>query len=133
MRVPTRHPRLSAIACRIYSLTICVYPTEFRRAFGHELVVTFRNRVEDVLDAGGILEWLAFAGHIAIDCIRTCSTLSTDLRACRSASLLGLSDDARSLSGFDCRMAGVSRVLVTAGVVLSAGAWYMLVVSSPRW
>ena len=132
MHVPTRHPRLSAVACRIYSLTICVYPTEFRRTFGHELVITFRNRVEEVLDGGSFLEWLAFAWHIAIDCIRTCSTLSTELRACGSMSLLGLSDDARSLSGIDRRMAGVSRALV-AGVVLSAAAWFMLVVSSPRW
>src|SRR5262245_21237822 len=99
MRAPTRHPRLSEVACRFYSVTICVYPTEFRRAFGHDLVVTFRNRVEDVLDGGGVLEWLAFAGHIAIDCVRTCCTLSSELRACGSVSLLGLSDDGRSLSG----------------------------------
>src|SRR5262249_25619018 len=129
MRVPTRHPRLSAVACRIYSWTICVYPSEFRRAFGHELVVTFRNRVEDVLDGGGILEWLAFAGHIAIDCMRTCSTLLTEPRACGSMSLLGLSDD----SGTDQRSAGLSHVFVAAGIVLSAGVWYMLVVSSPQW
>jgi hypothetical protein len=114
-------------------MTICIYPTEFRRAFGHELVVTFRNRVEDVLDGGGILEWLAFAGHIAIDCMRTCRTLSTELRACGSMSRLGLSDDARSLSGIDRRTADVSHMFVAAGVVFSAGAWYMLVVSSPRW
>jgi hypothetical protein len=114
-------------------VTICVYPTEFRRTFGHELLVTFRNRVEDVLDGGGILEWLAFAGHIAIDCLRTCSTLSTEARACGSISLLGLSDDARSPSGADRRTAGVSHVFVTAGVVFSVGVWYLLVVSSPRW
>jgi hypothetical protein len=114
-------------------VTLCVYPTEFRRAFGHELVVTFRNRVEDVLDGGGVLEWLAFAGHIAVDCIRTCGALSTEAGACASMSLLGLSDDARSLGGIDHRTAGVSRVFVTAGVVFSAAVWYMLIVSSPRW
>ena len=129
MRVPTRHPRLSAIACRIYSLTMCVYPTEFRQTFGHELVITFRNRVEDVLDGGGILEWLAFAGHIAVDCTRTCWTLSTELRACGSMSLLGLSDD----NSIDRRAAGASHLRVAACVVFSAGVWYMLVVSSPRW
>ena len=129
MRVATRHPRLSAIACRIYSVTICVYPTEFRRTFGHELVITFRNRVEDVLDGGGILEWLAFAGHIAVDCVRTCWTLSTELRACGSMSLLGLSND----SSIDHRVAGVSHLCVAAGVVFSAGIWYLLAVSSPRW
>jgi len=110
MRVPTRHPRLSAVACKIYGLAICVYPIEFRRAFGRELLVTFRNRVEDVLDGGGILEWLAFAGHIAIDCVRTCSTLSTERRT-----------------------VDVSRVVLAAGIVFSAGVWYVLVASSPRW
>jgi len=129
MRIPTRHPRLSAIACRIYCLTMCLYPTEFRQTFGHELVITFRNRVEDVLDGDGILEWLAFAGHIVVDCTRTCWTLSTELRACGSMSLLGLSDD----SGTDQRSAGLSHVFVAAGIVLSAGVWYMLVVSSPQW
>jgi hypothetical protein len=110
MRAPTRHPRLSAAACRIYGLTIWIYPTEFRRAFGRELLVTFRNRVEDVLDGGGILEWLVFAGRMAIDCVRTCSTLSTERRT-----------------------VGVSRVALAAGIVFSAGVWYMVVVSSPRW
>jgi hypothetical protein len=114
-------------------VTLCVYPTEFRRTFGHELLVTFRNQVEDVLDGGGIPEWLAFAGHIAIDCVRTCSTLSTAVRAAGSMSLLGLSEDARSPSGIDHRAVGVSHVCVTTGVVLSAGVWYLLVVSSPRW
>ena len=133
MRVPTRHPRLSAVACRIYSWTICVYPTEFRRAFGHELVVTFRNQVEDVLDGGGLLDWLVFAVHIATDCLHACSTLSTDLRACDSMSLLGLGEDARSLSVVNRRTVDVSHLLVGAGVVFSAAVWYLLVVSSPRW
>ena len=131
MRAPTRHPRLSAVACRIYSLIICVYPTRFRRTFGHELVVTFRNRVEDVLNEGGIVEWLAFAGHIAIDCMRTWSMLSTELRASGSMSLLGLSDEARSLSGI--ARSGVSHAIVAAGVAFNAVVWYMLLVSSPRW
>ena len=132
MRVRTRHPRLSAIACRIYRATLYVYPTEFRRAFGHELVVTFRNRVEDVLDGSGILAWFAFAGHIAVDCVRTCSALSTEVAACGSMSLLGLSEDARPPGGIE-RTAGVSHVYVTAGAAFSAGIWYLLVVSSPRW
>ena len=132
MRASTRHPRLSAVACKIYSVSICVYPTEFRRAFGHELVVTFRNRVEDVLDGGGLVEWVAFAGHIAIDCVRTCGTLLTESRTCPSMCLLGLSEDDLSHAGID-RAAGRSQVFVAAGVVFSAVMWYMLVASSPRW
>ncbi len=129
MRVPTRHPRLSAVACTVYRWTLCIYPLEFRRAFGHELVVTFRNRVEDVLDGESMMEWFAFAGHIAIDCVRTCGTLLTETRTYRSMSLLGLSDDDLSDSG----TADLSHVFVAAGIVFSAVLWYALVVSSRRW
>ena len=71
MRARTRHPRLAAAACKIYGLTLWTYSTEFRREFGPELALAFRNRVEDVLDDGCIHNWLAFAVHIALDTVRT--------------------------------------------------------------
>jgi hypothetical protein len=67
-----------------------MYPAAFRRAFGQELATTFRNRVEDVLDDGGIVGWLTFSGHITVDWIRTCSSLLMESGAHRSESL-GLS------------------------------------------
>ena len=127
MRVPTRHPRLSAVACKVYGLTIWVYPTEFRRAFGHELVVTFRNQVEDVLDGGGILDWLAFAGHIAIDCIRTCSALMTESRSRGPMSLLGLSDGYTAHGCIDRTTVEMSLVFAAAaGVILDCVVWYAM-------
>jgi hypothetical protein len=86
MRARTRHPRAVAMACRIYRVTIRAYPAEFRRAFGHDLITTFRNRLEDVLDEGGIVDWLAFSGHITVDWIRTCSSLLMDSGTRRLAS-----------------------------------------------
>jgi hypothetical protein len=61
-----------------------LYPTAFRRAFGQELATTFRNRVEDVLNDGGIVDWLTFSGHIIVDWIRTCSDLLMESGAHRS-------------------------------------------------
>jgi len=55
MRVRTRHLWLAAVACKVYGLTLHLYPVRFRRAFGEELAVTFRSHVEDVLDSGACL------------------------------------------------------------------------------
>ena len=126
MRVPTRHPRLSAVACKVYGLTIWVYPTEFRRAFGHELVVTFRNRVEDVLDGGDILDWLAFAGHTAVDWICTCGTLMTESRPRGTMSLLGLDNGHAAHGSMDRTMINLSRVCAAAGIVFGCVVWYAM-------
>jgi hypothetical protein len=123
MRRPTRHPRLSAAACKVYGLTLWLYPTEFRRAFAHELVVTFRNRVEDVLDGGGILDWLGFAGHIANDCIRTCSTLMTESRTRTSMSSLGLSEGDAAQGDIVRTTIDVSVAGVAAGIVFGCVVW----------
>src|SRR5262245_27514282 len=101
MRMRCRHPRLASAACRVYGLIIWLYPHEFRRAFGHELAITFRSRVEDVLEAGGIRDWLAFAAHIALDTFRTCSTLTASNEWQGAASLLGLSDGETAHGGLD--------------------------------
>ena len=74
MRVRNRHPCVVATVCRLYALLIWLYPPALRRAFGRELVVTFRSRVEDVLSDGGVREWITFAAHIMWDTIRTSGT-----------------------------------------------------------
>ena len=124
MRLRTRHPRLSAAACKAYGVAIWLYPAEFRRAFGHELVLAFRNRVEDVLDGGGILDWVAFAVHIALDWIHTCGTLMTESEAPGSGSLLGLSDGGAAHGCIARTSVDASLVFVAAGVVLSCAVWY---------
>jgi hypothetical protein len=124
MRVEKRHPRVAAAACKIYGLTIWLYPAEFRRAFGDELAITFRNRVEDVLDGGGILDWLAFAVHIAVDWIRTCGTLVTESRTAGSVSLLGLNEGDAAHGCLDRTAVDVPLVFVVAGFVLAFVGWY---------
>src|SRR5579862_3328129 len=119
MRARTRHPRLVAAACRIYGVAIRLYPADFGRAFDHELNVTFRNRVEDVVDDGGILDWLAFAGHIALDWIHTWSTLVAESEAPGTGSLLGLSDGDAALGCADRTTLHVSLVFAAAGAVLA--------------
>jgi len=130
MRVPTRYPRFCAVACKIYGLTIWLYPAEFRRAFGHELVVTFRNRAEDVLDEGGILDWFAFAGHIAFDCVRTCGELLTESRPRGPMSLLGLNDGDTAHGCVDRTTVDLSLVFGAAGIVLGCVIWYAM---GQRW
>jgi hypothetical protein len=125
MRLPTRHPRLSAAACRVYGAAIWFYPADFRHAFGHELIVAFRNRVEDVLDGGGLVEWIAFAVHIVLDWVHTCSTLVADADAAGSGSLLGLSDGDVAHGCLARTHMDASLVFVAGGVVLSCAGWYV--------
>jgi hypothetical protein len=124
MRVRTRHPGLAAAVCKVYGLAIWMFPTEFRGAFGHELAVTFRNRVEEVLDGGGILDWLAFAVHIAFDWIRTCSMLATEGRTQGSVSLLGLSAGGAAHGCVDRATVDVQFMFAVAGLVLAFAGWY---------
>ncbi|HKT78907.1 MAG TPA: hypothetical protein VJP86_01720 [Vicinamibacterales bacterium] len=93
MRPPVRHPRIAAIACKAYGLLmIRMYPAEFRRSFGDELAITFRNCIEDVLNEGGPAEWASFALRIALDGINTSIALTAEPPAECLFSILGLRD-----------------------------------------
>ena len=131
MRVRTRHPRLSAAACRVYRGSIWLYPQKFRRTFGHELAITFRNRVEDILDSGGFLDWLAFAVHIVVDWIRTCGTLVAESSAHGSGSLLGLSEGDAAHGSLDRTAVDVSLVFAVAGLIVAVAGWYTFVAVLP--
>jgi hypothetical protein len=133
MRAPTRHPRLAAAACKVYGLTIRLYPAEFRRAFGRELAVTFRNRVEDVLDGGGVHHWIAFAAHIALDTIRTYGDLATAGGAQGSVSLLGLTEGDAAQGGINRATVDVQSIFVAAGLALAVGGWYAFFVVLPTY
>jgi hypothetical protein len=124
MRVRTGHPHLAAAACTAYGLMIWLYPTAFRRAFGRELVVTFRSRVEDVLDGGGVRDWLAFAAHVAWDTIRTSGTLVAAREASESGSLLGLSEGDAAHGCIDHATVDVELMFAAAGLVLAVIGWY---------
>lgn len=133
MRAPTRHPRLAAAACKVYGLTIRLYPAEFRRAFGRELAVTFRNRVEDVLDGGGVHHWLAFAAHIALDTMRAHIDLMTASRAQDAVSLLGLSEGHAAQGGLDRATVDSQFLFAAAGLVLAVVGWYTFFAILPSY
>ncbi|HVZ20020.1 MAG TPA: hypothetical protein VG871_03100 [Vicinamibacterales bacterium] len=133
MRVRTRHPRLSAAACRVYGAAIWLYPAEFRRAFGRELAVTFRNDVEDALNDGGVAHWAKFAVHIAVDWIRTCVTLLTQPVSHDSVSLLGLGDGDVASGCLDRVTVDVSLLLAILGLVVALIGWYAFFVILPRY
>ena len=124
MPVRTRYPRLAATACRVYGLMIWLYPPVFRRAFGRELVLTFRSRVEDVLNDGGVREWFTFAAHIAWDTIRTSGTLMATGGPRDSLSLLGLREGDAAHGGLDHATVTVDLMFAAAGLVLGFGGWY---------
>jgi hypothetical protein len=124
MRVRNRHRRVVATVCRVYAVLIWLYPPAFRRAFGRELVVTFRSRIEDVLSDGGVREWIAFAAHITWDTIRTSSALFAAPVPRGSVSLLGLREGAAAHGELDQASAKVDLLFVAAGLMLGCGGWY---------
>lgn len=133
MRAKTRHPRLSNVACRVYGVAIRLYPRAFRQAFGHELAITFRNQLEDVLDSDDIVEWVRFAEHIAGDWIRTYIRLLTPPRASHGpVSLLGLADGDLASARPDRVTVNVSFVFAVLGVVVALFGWYAYLFNLPR-
>ena len=132
MRMRCRYPRLAAAACRIYGLTIWLYPPEFRRAFGRELAVTFRTRVEDVLEAGGIRDWLAFVAHIALDTLTAYSTLMTRSGAQGAVSLLGLSEGEVAHGCLEATL-DIQLIFASAGVALAFAGWFAFLVILPKY
>jgi hypothetical protein len=132
MRARTRHPHLSIIACRLYGVAIRLYPEQFRRTFGHELAVTFRNQLEDVLNTGDGADWLRFAMHIVVDWICTCVTLLTQPALRGPVSLLGLADSDMALGTLNSVTVDVSFVFAVLGIVLAATGWYAFFVILPR-
>jgi hypothetical protein len=132
MRMRCRYPRLAAAACRVYGLTIWLYPAEFRRAFGRELAVTFRTRVEDVLETGGIGDWLAFVAHIALDALTTYSMLVTRSGAQGAVSLLGLSEGEVAHGCLDRATLDIQLMFASAGVALAFAGWFAFLVILPK-
>ena len=133
MRTRRRHPRLASVACWVYCLTIWLYPRDFRRAFGRELALTFRSRVEEVLEAGGIRDWLVFAAHIALDTFRTCNTLSASSKWQGTASLLGLSEGEMAHGGLGPATVDIQLMFATAGVALTLAGWFTFFVILPKY
>jgi hypothetical protein len=109
-------------SCRIYGLLIWLYPADLRRGYRHELLLTFRNRVEDVVNTGRLWTAILFAGHIAADWLRTLALASEPTP---TFSLLGLtSTDGGAPGCLDRSSISVSLMLASLGVVLLIAGWY---------
>jgi hypothetical protein len=127
----TRHSRTVAAVCFLYRITLWVYPPQFRRAFGPELVVTFRNRFEDVCDSGRVLDCVAFAAHLIVDWIRAYTILLRESRPPASVAVLGLSDD-EIAHGCVAGAAGDGQFIFAAvGFVFSIIGWYIFFTFRP--
>jgi len=117
-----RHPVLVAVACRMYALMIWFYPPTLRRDYRRELLLTFKNRVEDVLEASSVLAVVRFVTHLAVDWLRT---LMLEREEPVTLSLLGLgSSDGAGAGCIDSSNVSVSLMLATLGVVLLIAGWY---------
>lgn len=122
MSARSRHPQLVRWSCRFYSLVLCSYPAGLRE-YRHELLVTFRNRAEDVFNSGSALAVLRFALHIAADWLRTMASEPPDEPIALSMLGLGAREgDARG--SLDRSTFTVGLLLATLGVFLLIAGWY---------
>jgi hypothetical protein len=112
---------------------IWLYPPAFRRAFGRELVLTFRSRAEDVLNDGGVREWMTFAAHIAWDTIRTSCTLMATAGPHDSVSVLGLREGDAAHGGLHHATVTIDLMFAAAGLALGVGGWYAYFVILPLY
>jgi hypothetical protein len=118
----SRHPRIVAWCCRLYGLMICLYPANLRREYRHELLLTFRNLVEDVINTGRLSATTVFLFHMAVDWLRT---LALGPEEPATLSLLGLGSREDAASGcVDGSTVTVSLMLASLGVVLLIAGWY---------
>ncbi|MCC7008300.1 MAG: hypothetical protein IT184_05745 [Acidobacteria bacterium] len=123
MAVPHGRSRPVDVACALYRVLTRLYPSAFRREFGCELLVTFRNQATDVC-AGGARACVAFAVHVIWDTIRTSATLRMPRRELAPGSILGLMDGAMADGAMSDSTMSVDFVFAVAGVVLGAAGWY---------
>jgi hypothetical protein len=98
------------------------YPASLRREYQRELLLTFRNRAEDVLDGASLSSTLSFALHITADWL---DTLAGEREEPATVSLLGLgAQDGEACGCLDPSTLSVSLLLATLGVALLIGGWY---------
>jgi hypothetical protein len=122
MAARSRHPQAVAWSCRLYALMLYAYPAsllEYRR----ELLLTFRNRSEDIFNTGSALAVLRFALHIVADWLRTVTSQPPEEPM--ALSLLGLGAYEGEARGcLDRSTFTVGLLLATLGVFLLIAGWY---------
>lgn len=122
MSARTRHPRIVTWSCRVYTLLIWLYPASLRSEYRHELLLTFRNQAEDVVNSGRVSVALLFLFHLAADWLRL---LTLEAEEGSPLSVLGLDAHEGGASGcVDRSTVSVSLMLASLGVVLLILGWY---------
>ena len=122
MSARSRHPHLVAGACRLYSVVVWTYPAALRHEYRREMLLTFKNQTEDVLNSGGVASVLLFVLHIAADWLRT---LASEPEDPMTLSLLGLgARDGEGCGCLDRSTFTVGLLLATLGVFLLIAGWY---------
>ena len=122
MSARSRHPWVVAVSCRLYGLLIYVYPANLRREYKHELLLTFRNQVEDVVNDGRLSSAMLFIVHMALDWLRT---FALEPEEPATLSVLGLgSREGEACGCVDGATVSVSLMLASLGVVLLILGWY---------
>jgi hypothetical protein len=65
------HTQLLRWLGRIYGLTLLAYPSAFRREYGREMAMVFRNRARDVVERSGGWALVPFLRHVGWDWFHT--------------------------------------------------------------
>jgi hypothetical protein len=99
-----------------------LYPASLRYEYRRELLLTFRNQAEDVVNSGRLSAALLFLFHLGADWLRLL-TLEPEERS--PLSVLGLDANEGGASGcVDQSTVSVSLMLASLGVVLLIVGWY---------
>jgi hypothetical protein len=122
MAARSRHPQLVGWSCRLYALVLFTYPPNLRE-YRRELLITFRNRSEDIFNSGSTMAVLRFALHIAADWLRTMTSEGPEEPM--ALSVLGLgARDGEARGCLDRSTFTVGLLLATLGVFLLIAGWY---------
>jgi hypothetical protein len=101
---------------------IWLYPANLRREYRHELLLTFKNQAEDVVNTGRLSSALLFLFQIAVDWMRT---FALEPEEPATLSVLGLgSREGEACGCVDGATVSVSLMLASLGVVLLIAGWY---------
>lgn len=125
MNRPDQSVRLLVLSVRLYRVLLLLYPAEFRREFGGQLVQVFRDVCRDSYRRRGVVGLAAWWGVALFDLLRSVLVERREMRFAVSGTKLN------QWSGWLCIFggsfilaAGVSQLLPSSGA--SVGAVYVL-------
>jgi hypothetical protein len=125
-------PRSLRWLCRIYRLMLLAYPSTFRREYGREMALAFRNEAQDVLQNNGSWALFPFTLHVIWDWLQTIvrerkdvatnSAVAVRVNGGAVISLFGLNNVART-PDIDQQSRGVWLILTAVGIFLLVVGW----------